>query len=127
MADLIDEQRGRVVDSPGDNLLAGFASVIENSVKDGYFFMKIKIGRPGSQAEMLQGDMERIALILQLIGHWETPIPKTAKSRIISTPMEDMKKRNARAPAGPDRNYRRAFPGGSGYLCGRSGCQDSRR
>jgi len=52
---------------------------IENSVKDGYFFMKIKIGRPGSQAEMLQGDMERIASIHQLIGHWETPYTENGK------------------------------------------------
>lgn len=52
---------------------------IENSVKDGYFFMKIKIGRPGSQAEMLQGDMERIGSIHKLIGHRETPYTENGK------------------------------------------------
>lgn len=52
---------------------------IENSVKDGYFFMKIKIGRPGSQAEMLQGDLERIASIHKLIGHWETDHTENGK------------------------------------------------
>jgi L-alanine-DL-glutamate epimerase-like enolase superfamily enzyme len=45
---------------------------IERSVKDGYFFMKIKIGRPGSQAEMLEGDKQRIESIHKLIGHRET-------------------------------------------------------
>jgi L-alanine-DL-glutamate epimerase-like enolase superfamily enzyme len=52
---------------------------IENSVKDGFFFMKIKIGRPGSQTQMLQGDMERIASIHQLIGHCETPHTENGK------------------------------------------------
>jgi L-alanine-DL-glutamate epimerase-like enolase superfamily enzyme len=54
-------------------------SEIEKSVKDGYFFMKIKIGRPGSQTEMLQGDMERIESIHRLIGHWETPYTENGK------------------------------------------------
>ena len=48
-------------------------SEIEDAVKQGYFFMKIKIGRPGSQEEMLKRDMERIEAIHKLIGHRETP------------------------------------------------------
>ena len=52
---------------------------IENSVKEGYFFMKIKIGRPGSQEEMLRGDMERIEQIHKLIGHYETPYTENGK------------------------------------------------
>ncbi len=52
---------------------------IEKSVKDGYFFMKIKIGSPGSQDEMLQGDMARIESIHKLIGHWETPYTENGK------------------------------------------------
>ena len=52
---------------------------IEKAVRDGYFFMKIKIGCPGSQAEMLQGDMERISSIHKLIGHWETPYTENGK------------------------------------------------
>ena len=48
-------------------------SEIEDAVKQGYFFMKIKIGRPGSQEEMLKGDMARIESIHKLIGHRETP------------------------------------------------------
>jgi len=46
---------------------------IEAAVDQGYFFMKIKIGRPGSQEEMVKGDMERIEAIYKLIGHRETP------------------------------------------------------
>ena len=48
-------------------------SEIEDAVKQGYFFMKIKIGRPGSQEEMLKGDMARIEAIHKLIGNRETP------------------------------------------------------
>jgi L-alanine-DL-glutamate epimerase-like enolase superfamily enzyme len=35
--------------------------------------MKIKIGRPGTQEEMLEGDKARIEAIHKLIGHRETP------------------------------------------------------
>lgn len=48
-------------------------SEIEDAVNQGYFFMKIKIGRPGSQEEMLKGDMARIESIHKLIGHKQTP------------------------------------------------------
>lgn len=46
---------------------------ISKAVDEGYFFMKVKIGRPGTQEEMLKGDMERIEAIHKLIGHRETP------------------------------------------------------
>jgi len=52
---------------------------IEDAVNQGYFFMKIKIGRPGSQEEMLKADMARIEAIHQLIGHRETPHTKNGK------------------------------------------------
>jgi L-alanine-DL-glutamate epimerase-like enolase superfamily enzyme len=45
---------------------------IEDAVNQGYFFMKIKIGRPGTQEEMLEGDKARIEAIHKLIGHRET-------------------------------------------------------
>ena len=45
---------------------------IEEAVNQGYFFMKIKIGRPGSQEEMLEGDKARIEAIHKLIGHLDT-------------------------------------------------------
>jgi L-alanine-DL-glutamate epimerase-like enolase superfamily enzyme len=46
---------------------------ISQAVDQGYFFMKIKIGRPGTQEEMLEGDKARIEAIHNLIGNRETP------------------------------------------------------
>ena len=46
---------------------------IEQAVDQGYFFMKIKIGRPGTQEEMLEGDKARIEAIHTLIGDKESP------------------------------------------------------
>ena len=46
---------------------------ISRAVDQGYFFIKIKIGRPGTQEEMLEGDKARIEAIHKLIGHRETP------------------------------------------------------
>jgi hypothetical protein len=54
-------------------------SEIEDAVNQGYFFMKIKIGQPGSQEEMLKKDMERIKSIHKLIGHRETPYTENGK------------------------------------------------
>jgi len=45
---------------------------IEEAVEQGYFFMKIKIGQPGSQEEMLEKDMARLSAIHGAIGHRET-------------------------------------------------------
>lgn len=52
---------------------------ITRAVDQGYFFMKIKIGRPGTQEEMLEGDMARIEAIHKLIGHRETPHTSNGK------------------------------------------------
>ena len=46
---------------------------ITQAVDQGYFFMKIKIGRPGTQEEMLAGDKARIEAIHKLIGNRKTP------------------------------------------------------
>jgi L-alanine-DL-glutamate epimerase-like enolase superfamily enzyme len=46
---------------------------ITRAVDQGYFFMKIKIGRPGTQEEMLEGDKARIEAIHKLIGDRDTP------------------------------------------------------
>ena len=54
-------------------------SEIEDAVNQGYFFMKIKIGRPGSQEEMLKGDMARIETIHKAIGDRETPHTQNGK------------------------------------------------
>ena len=45
---------------------------IKDAADQGYFFMKIKIGQPGSQKEMLKKDMERLTAIHKAIGHYET-------------------------------------------------------
>ena len=52
---------------------------IREAVDQGYFFMKIKIGRPGTQKEMLEGDKARIEAIHNLIGHLETPYTANGK------------------------------------------------
>ncbi len=48
-------------------------SEIVQAVDDGYFFLKIKIGQPGTQQEMLEKDKERLSAIHAAIGHRETP------------------------------------------------------
>lgn len=52
---------------------------IVEAARRGYFFMKIKIGQPGSQEEMLRKDMERIEAIHRAIGHFETEHTATGK------------------------------------------------
>ena len=54
-------------------------SEIEEAVDEGYFFMKIKIGQPGNQEEMLQKDMERLSAIHKAIGHRQTPWSENGK------------------------------------------------
>ncbi|MDN5211785.1 enolase C-terminal domain-like protein [Fulvivirgaceae bacterium BMA12] len=46
---------------------------------EGYFFLKIKIGSPGSQQEMLKKDMERLTQIHKTIGSVRTPHTKDGK------------------------------------------------
>ncbi len=52
---------------------------IVQAVQDGYFFMKIKIGQPGTQKEMLEKDKSRIAEIHDAIGDFTTPYTKDGK------------------------------------------------
>lgn len=52
---------------------------IVQAVRDGYFFMKIKIGQPGTQEEMLQKDMARISEIHKAIGDFRTPHTQSGK------------------------------------------------
>jgi L-alanine-DL-glutamate epimerase-like enolase superfamily enzyme len=47
-------------------------SEIVEAVEQGYFFMKIKIGQPGTQQEMLEKDMARLSAIHEAIGHVRT-------------------------------------------------------
>jgi L-alanine-DL-glutamate epimerase-like enolase superfamily enzyme len=62
--------------------LMAYAVPIEEltaAVDQGYFFMKIKIGQPGSQAEMLEKDKARISAIHAAIGNARTPYSANGK------------------------------------------------
>lgn len=52
---------------------------IEAAVAAGYFFMKIKIGQPGTQEEMLAKDKARLTEIHRAIGHARTPHTKNGR------------------------------------------------
>lgn len=52
---------------------------IQAATYQGYFFMKIKIGQPGTQGEMLEKDMARIKAIHQAIGDVRTQHTKNGK------------------------------------------------
>ena len=52
---------------------------IVRAVEEGCFFMKIKIGRPGTQEEMLEKDKARISAIHRAVGHFETPHTASGK------------------------------------------------
>lgn len=54
-------------------------SEIKNTAEQGYFFMKIKIGQPGTQEEMLEKDKQRLSAIHETIGHMTTPHTKDGK------------------------------------------------
>ena len=54
-------------------------SEIVQAADEGYFFMKIKIGQPGTQEEMLEKDMARLTEIHQAIGNRITPHTKDGK------------------------------------------------
>jgi L-alanine-DL-glutamate epimerase-like enolase superfamily enzyme len=52
---------------------------IRAAAGQGYFFMKIKIGQPGTQDEMLQKDKERLTAIHSAIGDIRTPYTKNGR------------------------------------------------
>jgi L-alanine-DL-glutamate epimerase-like enolase superfamily enzyme len=52
---------------------------ITAAVAAGYFFMKIKIGQPGTQAEMLEKDKARLSAIHAAIGAARTPYTQNGK------------------------------------------------
>ena len=54
-------------------------SEIKDAVDSGYFFMKIKIGQPGTQEEMLAKDMARVSEIHSVLKDCRTPYTKTGK------------------------------------------------
>lgn len=52
---------------------------IKAATDQGYFFMKIKIGQPGTQEEMLEKDKARLSAIHKAIGHIKTTYTKNGK------------------------------------------------
>lgn len=52
---------------------------IKAATDEGYFFMKIKIGQPGTQEEMLEKDKARLTEIHKAIGNVKTGYTKTGK------------------------------------------------
>ena len=52
---------------------------IKAATDQGYFFMKIKIGQPGTQEEMLEKDKIRLSDIHKAIGEVRTPYTKSGK------------------------------------------------
>jgi L-alanine-DL-glutamate epimerase-like enolase superfamily enzyme len=52
---------------------------IQKSAENGFFVMKIKIGQPGTQEEMLEKDKARLSEIHAAIGHFETPHTTSGK------------------------------------------------
>lgn len=52
---------------------------IKAATDQGYFFMKIKIGQPGTQEEMLEKDKARLTAIHQAIGNIKTTYTKNGK------------------------------------------------
>jgi L-alanine-DL-glutamate epimerase-like enolase superfamily enzyme len=52
---------------------------IVEAADQGYFFMKIKIGQPGTQEEMLQKDKDRLSAIHASIGNRETKYTNNGK------------------------------------------------
>lgn len=54
-------------------------SEVREAVAEGYFFMKIKLGQPGTQAEMLEKDMKRLSDIHEAIGRHQTGHTRNGK------------------------------------------------
>ncbi len=54
-------------------------SEIKAAVDSGYFFMKIKIGQPGTQEEMLARDMARVSQIHAALKDCRTPYTKSGR------------------------------------------------
>jgi L-alanine-DL-glutamate epimerase-like enolase superfamily enzyme len=71
-------RHGKVASIP----LMAYAIPVEEitaAVEQGYFFMKIKIGQPGTQAEMLEKDKARLTALHRAIGGARTPHTASGK------------------------------------------------
>lgn len=54
---------------------------VVQAANDGYFIIKLKLGHPGTQAEMLERDMERMTAVVRAIDHLRTPHTPDGKLR----------------------------------------------
>ena len=54
-------------------------SQMEQLAKEGYFFMKIKLGHPGTQREMIEKDKAKLTEIHRAIGQGQTPYTEDGK------------------------------------------------
>lgn len=76
--DILSHRHERVAGIP---LMAYSVPVneIKQAAGDGYYFMKIKIGQPGTQQEMLEKDKARLTEIHKAIGNYRTEHTKNGK------------------------------------------------
>jgi L-alanine-DL-glutamate epimerase-like enolase superfamily enzyme len=56
-------------------------SEVEQAAADGYFVIKLKLGHPGTQAEMLEQDMARLTQIHRAVGSLRTPHTRDGRVR----------------------------------------------
>ena len=61
-------------------------SEIREAAEQGFFFMKIKIGQPGTQEEMLEKDKARLSAIHDVLQDKRTEYTETGKCRTTLTP-----------------------------------------
>jgi hypothetical protein len=59
---------------------------IRAAAAQGYFFMKVKIGQPGTQQQMLEKDKARLTEIHEALAAVETPTRGTGSCPTTSTP-----------------------------------------
>jgi L-alanine-DL-glutamate epimerase-like enolase superfamily enzyme len=76
--DVLSHRHKKVAGIP---LMAYFVPVreIKQAADEGYYFMKIKIGQPGTQEEMLEKDKARLTEIHQAIGNYSTEHTQSGK------------------------------------------------
>lgn len=71
-------QHDRVASVPAFGY-ASTAEDLERAAEAGYYIMKVKIGHPGSQAEMLRKDKEWLSAIHEVLGPLETKHTESGK------------------------------------------------
>jgi hypothetical protein len=74
----LSHRNERVISAPSIAFTIPVAE-IKQAADDGFFFIKIKLGQPGAQDEMLRLDMERLTQIHKTIGHYETSHTENGK------------------------------------------------